>query len=860
MNKVHDEIKSWLLNQQDWLQEAADRLLVNGLLDEGDILAISTLLKTNLGRTVTNHRVFASLIQPPTSSGELRLSSISEVKGIENLSPRTPLDFGKGNLVVVYGHNGSGKSGYTKILKRASGKPRAAPLKANVYGSPPEIRQCSIEYLDGAGPTSLIWPANGDAIAPLRAIDIFDSDEAMHYLTKESSAGYVPPLVSMFERLAAACDRIKAQLQSEQDKLVSSLPSIPSEYVETSPARSYRALHPTMTEAEIDTLTSWTEVQALELQALTERLKVADPAALATQRRAKKLQIEKIAGSLKLGVSSFGATGVQSILSLQHTARDKRRIAEESAQVGSSLLEGVGQATWRAMWSAARDYSQTAYPGKAFPVTEQARCLLCHQELKPDAQQRLQDFEAFVKSKLEAEAKSAEAAHLAAIAALPAAPTDEQLATQCEAAALAEAEWFDCLNRFWAAARLTRAALIAQEANGPAVPAPEVADLIEKLHARAQILEIEAVQLDLDAKEFDREKAAKDKLTLEAKHWISQQRAAIDKEVERLRVWRNFDNWKALANSRKVSLKASEIAEKVITEGYLARFNAELEALGATRIRVEIVKTRIDRGKALHQLKLKGATDGQALPDSVLSEGERRVIALAAFLADVTGKPQIAPFVFDDPISSLDHDFEWAVVKRLAELAKTRQVLVFTHRLSLYGAMEDVSRKNGEQWKKEQLVQRCIESFGGASGLPVADAVWTLRTDKANNVLLTRLQAAKKAGDAGGSEAYRALAQGICSDFRKLLERTVEDDLINEVVKRHRRNVTTDNRLPALSAITAADCELIDRLMTKYSCYEHSQSFETPAFLPDEPELRADIESLKAWREDFGRRSKAALG
>jgi hypothetical protein len=64
----------------------------------------------------------------------------------------------------------------------------------------------------------------------------------------------------------------------------------------------------------------------------------------------------------------------------------------------------------------------------------------------------------------------------------------------------------------------------------------------------------------------------------------------------------------------------------------------------------------------------------------------------------------------------------------------------------------------------------------------------------------------------------------------------------------------------ALSAITPADCACVDTLMTKYSCYEHSQSAETPAFIPDEQELRGDIEALKQGRTDFLARRKAALG
>src|SRR5690606_37862450 len=109
--------------------------------------------------------------------------------------------------------------------------------------------------------------------------------------------------------------------------------------------------------------------------------------------------------------------------------------------------------------------------------------------------------------------------------------------------------------------------------------------------------------------------------------------------------------------------------------------------------------------------------------------------------------------------------------------------------------------------------------------------------------------AARKAGEMSGGEAYRALAQGICSDFRKLLERTVEDDLLNKIVRRHRRSVTTDNLLIPLPLIEPSDCKFIDDLMSKYSCYEHSQSSEAPVFIPDEPELRKDLEDLKKWRE-----------
>ena len=858
MQAIQTEIREWLLTQQDWLQEAADRLLQQGRLDTADLQAICALLKTPEGQKVTKHRVFDGLVNAPHVEGELRLSSLGEIQGIESLAPRQPLNFGDGNLTVIYGHNGSGKSSYTRILKKASGKPRASALKPNVFQAAPAEQKCQITYVLGAQPTTCDWNANGAPIEAIRAVDIFDSDEASHYLRNESAAAYTPPVVGMFAALASACDQIKALLQAEQEQLVSALPAISPNYAGTEPARCYGALKAEMSDAALQPLLSWTAEDGRKLEELSERLKVADPTALAKQKRATKAQAEQIVAGLRRGAQAFGAESLQVIRTLQATAKSKRQIATEAAQVGSAKLDGVGAATWHELWKAARAYSQTAYPGQAFPVTDNARCVLCHQELAPDAQQRLRDFEAFVQGKLEAEAKAAESAYTQALDALPITPTAEQIGTQCEAAGLASEDWKQYLASFWQSAAQVRSRLVVVETEELAVPVQDVSEAVETLRAYCEQLESQAAQYDKDAQGFDRAQAAKDKLALEAKQWVALQVDAVRKEVERLKRVKAFEEWKALANSRVVSTKAGVIAEKVITQAYVTRFNRELQLLGAARIKVELVKTKAEKGKVLHRLQLKAAQSKQPI-ELVLSEGERRIISLAAFLADVTDKPQSAPFIFDDPISSLDHDFEWSVAARLAELAKTRQVLVFTHRLSLYGAMEDAAKKVGEEWKRGHLRQLCIESYSGAAGHPVDQATWNAKTEKANNILLNRLGAAKQAGEAGGSEAYRSLAQGICSDFRKLLERTVEDDLLNEVVKRHRRSVTTDNRLGALPFIETADCQFIDGLMTKYSCYEHSQSQEVPVFIPEEPELRADIEALKQWRKAFTDRRKEAV-
>ncbi len=118
-----------------------------------------------------------------------------------------------------------------------------------------------------------------------------------------------------------------------------------------------------------------------------------------------------------------------------------------------------------------------------------------------------------------------------------------------------------------------------------------------------------------------------------------------------------------------------------------------------------------------------------------------------------------------------------------------------------------------------------------------------------------RVTEARKALEEHGTGAYYPLGKSICSDFRILLERIVEFVLLADVVQRHRRAVNTLGKIQNLAKITPTDCALIEQLMTKYSCYEHSQSNEAPVELPGPDELKSDIELLRAWNAEFTKRA-----
>ncbi|WP_417446396.1 AAA family ATPase [Kangiella sp.] len=324
-------------------------------------------------------------------------------------------------------------------------------------------------------------------------------------------------------------------------------------------------------------------------------------------------------------------------------------------------------------------------------------------------------------------------------------------------------------------------------------------------------------------------------------------RTSIKDEILQLQIKHEIEIRLKAVNTSAISREAGRVSEILVTDAFVKRFNEELKLLGASKVSVELIKTKTTFGKAQHKIQLHGLNPqhNRSRAMSVLSEGEQRIVSLAAFLADVISKPNSAPFIFDDPISSLDQTYEENTAKRLVDLSADRQVIVFTHRLSLLGHL--IEKGNAEY----RHIRREPWGCGEHSELPIfakkpINAVKDLRNSK--------LSAARKALEQDGYDSYYPLAKAICSDFRILLERIVENELLADVVARHRRAVNTKGKIHKLAKITTEDCDLIDQLMGNFSDYEHSQSSESPVDIPEPDELHDALTLIIEWHEAFSKR------
>ena len=334
---------------------------------------------------------------------------------------------------------------------------------------------------------------------------------------------------------------------------------------------------------------------------------------------------------------------------------------------------------------------------------------------------------------------------------------------------------------------------------------------------------------------------------LETRALLAREIRRVEEEVERLKRLAAYDQCLSDTNTHAITRKSSEVTRAVVTDSLAESFQEELMALGFTHVDVALEPTGGERGALYHQVVL---TRAPATPlANVLSEGEARSLAIAAFFSELSTAADPSAILFDDPVSSLDHHWRENVALRLAVEAANRQVVVFTHDIVFLIALTEAAEESGVAIQ-HQFVRREHAGPGVAS----ADLPWAAMRLKERIGVLRRLhQDASALFRSAPRAEYDAEAQRIYELLRKAWERGVEEVLIGGVVERYRKTIQTQ-QISRLAAITEQDCEELERGMTKCSRWLHDQAAAEQVAVPEPDELSTDIEALATWRSSINSR------
>jgi energy-coupling factor transporter ATP-binding protein EcfA2 len=869
---VLHELLDWSANRPSWQRDALRRIVVVGKLDSTDIKELGALCRTkhdvNVSETAAKAQPLEALHLPTASDSEkpVTLKSIGALKGVNRLPPSQVVPFGGSpGLTVIYGDNGSGKSGYARVLKKACRSRGASPvIQPDAFASPPSSpATASIVFQVGDKEQTITWTDNAASDARLSNVFIFDGSTAGNYLEQEGPASFTPYGLDILPKLSKTCDAVKDGLKQEIDLINTEIASTKKNWIvdpATSVGKMISGLGSKTKDEDVNALAGLNEAETKRLKELSDLLRT-NSKQKAKETRAAAERLTAFAVLLKAATNNFSETEISALKKCLEEANTTAEAAKAfaSGRFDSSHLTGTGEDFWRKLWEAAREYSElAAYKDKEFPATaDDAKCLLCQQPVKADAAERLKAFQVFYTDKSQQLAKEAAQKLKAAKDKIDRLASLENDHKKTEAdLSDATAEQLLVIKTFVTTSDEILKTLKENLSKGvwnsitnlPPSPEKLVTELASKLQARAK--EEDGADDPVARKKLESER---DELT--GREWLGKTKADVLAQIARHKKISILELCQKDTATASVTSKNAELTKQLVTDAFCERFKTELDELGLQTIGVKLQDIRGSKGETKFGLRLNPAST--LAVHEVASEGEQRCIALAAFLAELSQAGHKSALVFDDPVSSLDHWHRERIACRLVKESKTRQVVVFTHDAVFLNDLCAQVEENSASGTYSHLAWNGSEPGHCYDGLPWDCKSPEDRLDKLEKMCgeITKTWGPKP------SEKNIAEMRGAYSWLRQTLERMVEKVVFADVVFRYRSYVNM-KQLKRAVGFTQSECDEIDRLFKR--CCDVTDSHDAAqgkqATIPDPAALKKDIDATKTLLSGIRSRQKAPVG
>jgi energy-coupling factor transporter ATP-binding protein EcfA2 len=875
-----DDVVQWAGTLPGWQGDAVRRILEAGdqPLTADDYSEIMELAKADLGlapqHATLKHRApeAGKFSGVPGTTAAVKLLSLEDVQNVNIIKSGQSQPFSENGLTVVYGNNGSGKSGYSRILKLAcQARDKDERILPNVFSTAPAgTPTATLKIKHEAAVKSIKWTSGVTPDQLLTNITVFDSRCARIITDDRNEISYLPYGADVFHKTVEVIQKVKAALIEKilippaiQDSAIA---------VGTASANLLESLSETTSDAAILTATTWT---AEDKAALSNRLGLAQ-----TADSSKSLQeisrLNKIKGRVNAAIANcttlvnHTCVLTNEAISLAVAELHAAELAHAAALAEKKTpepLPGVASTNqWAILYEAAKRYSEeVAYPHEPFPKTEDAVCVLCQQELSPQAAARFTRFKKYIEdetNKVLEEKRNAIKSLREVLEQLHpwSGSTLDSICDEVSAHSVASS---DALRSFHSATLARKSELLKAFVEGtppegilkmPAWPVSP-ADALQQV---AEALGQKVSEITVASKPHEYKALVAEIVELQARRALAARKADVDAFVARAR--RNAELRAAAATLRtqEITRQGTAVIKRNLTPELIAAVRTELRVLGATRVPLSVKPSGSAGEKATHEFQLEGAKAlGSTRVSEVLSEGEARVIAIAGFLAELKLAPHANAIVLDDPVSSLDHVFTRKIAERLAHEGLIRQVIIFTHNIAFLMELQDACAALAKGGKPVAITVHTLSRSGTASGITMDGAPWHCMKVKHRVQHLDEQVSKIKPLYQDNMVEYNERTARIYGLLREAWEASVEDDLLDSVVSRYRNSVQT-LRLEEVD-IEDADISQIDLHMSKASTWMtgHDKSKSLHDDRPSPDEVLADIQALRAFSKAISSRRES---
>ena len=864
-----NDILEWTRSLPAWQRDACRRLLQKEAgLEEIDYSELYAILKKENGISLDDAKVPVPLadghLPAEVAPGDaVTLITLRELENVNQIAKDQTLTFAETGMTVIYGGNGSGKSGYARVMKKACrARDQSEPIhpNANDPAACAKVPTAKFDVKMAGTYGEVEWSRDSTPPDRLSSISVFDSKCARSYITAEQDVAYLPYGLDIVENLAnQVLPKLSEKLEEEIEGIdVSKLYFQPL----LGATEVGKVVESLSVKSDADTITSLgtlSENDAIRIGELQTALKEGNPLAKAREDRLSAMRLKAYAEKLSKPLNWVSPKAAEKLRKLSEekvAAEDAEKTAADALRAGEELLPGTGDQAWKVLFEAARRYStEAAYPGEKYPPDDEGKlCPLCQEELPELAISRLKRFNEYIQNdvaksvdtaqnNVEAAKRRIEAADLQIMA-------DEALSDELEAL---DKSILRVIEDFQGSIYARRESMLdCLESSKWA----ELPVLIESPRKRVRQLAADQLKayrtLVRAADEDKRKKLEKELSELSARQLLSKSLKPLLDLLERMTKKAALEKCRTSLKTKPISDKAKEFASVAVTRELKKALDLEFEALGIGHIKTKL-KERNSKGKILHQLLLDLPAANKM--DEILSEGEQRAIALGSFFAELSLANHSCGIVFDDPVSSLDHWRRCDVACRLVAEAKKRQVVVFTHDTSFLGQLCDEIEAEGIPNSMSFLEWR-----GGFPGCVNDGLPWDHQGYKARINALEQAQSKlAKTWPTYPGEKETAEIRHEYDRLRATLERVIQDVVFNGVVKRYRDWIRVDS-LEDVVGFDRTEFEAIEKL---HKCSSgvvtaHDPSSAKAAAVPSATDLGNDIAALKTIVETIRNRRNAA--
>lgn len=842
-----EDLVAWADSQPSWKKGALARFCRNKVFTDEEIAELVEQLIAGTVPTASNIAV-DDIPGASRSGDQVVLNSVYEISGINALLRGQILAFSESGLTIIYGNNASGKSGYARLLREAVTARVKGDLLGDVFSEDEAEQVAKVRFTVGGDVR--VWELGDDQTRELTSVRFYDKDCGEDYISKAAEITYRPYALTLLDRLQDLCHRLQSNLDRRLELSEQIFPNLPRLEEGTAAAAFIDNLSKNTTTQEIKDAvklaSDHTEALAAKIRE-EARLRTTDPNK--EKARLNELSIcwsrvKAHVGSLYESTSSEAITTISSSKSSAEGLRKAAKIAS-SAQFTEEPLDGVGSETWRALWNAARIFSESeAYHDHEFPVVEDnAICVLCQQSLSSDASDRLSRFERFITDTTSRDADKAANALAELRSGLVLLQTVPSAVTEALTKLQASGEDAEPASKWIADA--TRAAEQAiQWIDGVVTELPAATSTNWSAAIEIRYLKLEADSEAVDSESFDTslgslrseisELRARGELVIVEKN--------LEQAVANLKERDKIEAAKRQTITTGITQKATDLTTTYVTALARDQFTREAERLDLQRVTLNPVRGR-HTSTLEHQTELLGANVRVSVSD-VLSEGEQTALGLAGFLTEVHLDESKSAVVFDDPVSSLDAGRRSKVAKRLMDLAAERQVIVFTHEITF---VQELMRQAEDH--SHAVAPRSIQRAGDRPGKVSDNFPWAAQ-DIPQRLDGLGANLARMRRDRSGmdDDEYTEQVRLWAGNLSETWERAVNLEIVNQVVDRG-TNQVKPLKLKILPKFDQIDHDEFQNGYAQVSSWapRHDNAPEENFQAPGFDELEFELERLRTW-------------